>query len=139
MQSVSCASGRGSAATLREPSARAEMVFRAWKPGDPLRQGVFHTREPMPDSPVAEPCVVLTPLLAFDRLGTRLGYGGGFYDRALQTRRLQDRCKIRAWGVGWSFQETARLPRSPWDAPLDAVITEREGRFFPPLQTARQV
>jgi 5-formyltetrahydrofolate cyclo-ligase len=70
--------------------------------------------------------LVLTPLVAFDEHGHRLGMGGGYYDRTLAFRRFR-----RVWrkplvvGVAHSLQQHASIPHQPWDVPLDAVITER--------------
>jgi 5-formyltetrahydrofolate cyclo-ligase len=71
--------------------------------------------------------IVLTPLVAFDRKGYRLGMGGGYYDRSLAFR-----CARKHWqrpllvGVAHSCQQHPELPRQPWDVPLDIIITERE-------------
>lgn len=67
--------------------------------------------------------VLLMPLLAFDRQGGRLGMGGGFYDRTLAQLPAWSK---RPWclGVGYRFQEVARLPLADWDQPLDAIITD---------------
>ncbi|RQX69358.1 5-formyltetrahydrofolate cyclo-ligase [Toxoplasma gondii CAST] len=64
---------------------RAPLTFRQWFCGMPLVPGKFNIPVPQPDCrhPVVEPDVVLVPLLGFDRLGRRLGYGGGYYDRTL--------------------------------------------------------
>ncbi|KAF4645982.1 5-formyltetrahydrofolate cyclo-ligase [Toxoplasma gondii] len=64
---------------------RAPLTFRQWFCGMPLVPGKFNIPAPQPDCrhPVVEPDVVLVPLLGFDRLGRRLGYGGGYYDRTL--------------------------------------------------------
>lgn len=64
---------------------------------------------------------VLLPLLAFDKYGTRLGMGGGYYDRffANPTNRPY------LLGIGFDAQQNAqKLDRSHWDVGLDAVITE---------------
>ena len=49
-----------------------------------MDRGVWGIAEPKADKPVVEPDILLVPLLAFDRRGWRLGYGGGFYDRTLR-------------------------------------------------------
>jgi len=69
--------------------------------------------------------LVLTPLVAFDPDGNRLGMGGGFYDhsfRFLKHRRFLQ--KPRLLGLAYDFQRVPRLPPEPWDVPLDAVATE---------------
>src|SRR5438309_10623831 len=69
--------------------------FRA---GDPLEPGPFGIMQPKRSAPVVEPDLVLVPLIAIDRHGTRLGRGKGHYDRALTTLR---KTKARLVGVGW--------------------------------------
>jgi 5-formyltetrahydrofolate cyclo-ligase len=73
--------------------------------------------------------LVLLPLVAFDAAGTRLGTGGGAYDRLLARKHPSHRPLL----VGYAFaeQRVARIPREPWDRPLDAVITERGVTWFP--------
>ena len=63
--------------------------------------------------------VVIMPLLAFDLRGTRLGMGGGFYDRTLAG------CQLRPFrlGIAYDFQQVDYLPRHPWDQTLDAIAT----------------
>lgn len=90
-----------------------------------LVDGRYGIREPaasLPVVPVAEVRVALAPGLAWDREGTRLGRGGGYFDRLFGAP---------GWGgfvcgVFHSLQEVERIPRDPWDAPLGAVVTERE-------------
>ncbi len=64
---------------------------------------------------------MLLPLVAWDRTGTRLGMGSGWYDRTL----ARDTIRASRVGVGWALQEADALPRDDWDLPLDAVVTER--------------
>jgi 5-formyltetrahydrofolate cyclo-ligase len=64
--------------------------------------------------------LVLVPLLAFDAKGTRLGYGGGFYDRTLHALGTK-----RAIGIAFAGQEMDELPCHAHDHPLDAVVTEK--------------
>jgi len=69
--------------------------------------------------------LVLTPLVAFDARGHRLGMGGGYYDRSF--RFLGQRHylnKPRMLGLAYEFQRAPRIPPEPWDVPLDAVATE---------------
>ncbi len=68
--------------------------------------------------------VVFTPLVGFDRAGARLGMGAGYYDRLLAFRRLRHAWRgPRIVGLAYDFQEIERLPLSPHDVPLDAVVT----------------
>lgn len=101
------------------------LIFRVWRTGDPLAMGRFGTLEPAVTAPQVEPDVVLTPLLAFDAQGNRLGFGGGYYDRTLAELR-QSRTKgksIVAYGVGFDQQEVPQVPTNALDARLDGVLT----------------
>ena len=66
------------------------------------------------------------PLLGFDRFGTRLGYGGGYYDRTLQ--QLKKRPLLV--GIAFAAQELDTIPREPHDVPLDMIVTEQGARSF---------
>lgn len=80
--------------------------------------------------------LVIVPLLGFDAAGTRLGQGGGYYDRAFARRSGHH---PRLVGYAYAGQRCARLPRAPWDVRLDAVITERGlMRCRPPAASAAE-
>lgn len=70
--------------------------------------------------------LVLVPLVAFDASGSRLGMGGGYYDRcfAYLNHRSSWR-RPRLIGVAFDFQRADEIPPRPWDVRLDGVITER--------------
>ena len=104
-----------------------EMLFRAWRPADPLHLCTTGFEQPLPHAPVVTPDIILLPLLGFDRAGNRLGQGAGHYDRALAK---QDHA-LRI-GLAWSVQAFDALPADPWDMPLDAILTEAEW-ILPPL------
>lgn len=104
------------------------LLFRAWTPGDAMNSGVWGIAEPKPDKPEVQPDVVLVPLLAFDRQGGRLGYGGGFYDRTLAgLRRLKP---VTAVGLAYDGQEVEAVPRLDYDQSLDWVLTPSGPREF---------
>ena len=64
---------------------------------------------------------MLVPLLAVDRRGTRLGQGGGHYDRALPALRDSGAVII---GVGWAMQLIDEdLPSDAWDVALDGFVS----------------
>ena len=100
------------------------LVMRAWTWGEPLASGVWEIREPRPEARPLDPDVLLVPLLAFDRAGARLGYGGGYYDLTLA--RLRSHKPVIAVGVAYAIQEIDRVPTTARDAMLDIVLTERE-------------
>ena len=100
------------------------LVFRSWAPGDPLVPGVWDIPIPSESAVEVFPDVLLVPMLAFDRDGHRLGYGGGFYDRTLEKLRMLK--KVVAIGVAYQAQMVDQVPRGEYDAPLDFVMTEQE-------------
>lgn len=79
------------------------LAFRAWTPGDELEPGDHGTFHPFATAPALVPAVVLVPLLAFDRQGFRLGYGGGYYDRTLES--LRAKAHVRTIGIALAAQE----------------------------------
>ena len=103
--------------------ADGRMTFRAWAPGNALEDRPFGLREPLEDTPEMAPTLVLTPLLAFDRSGNRLGYGQGHYDRALM--RLRESGRVFVCGLAFFGQERDQIPAEAHDIPLDWVMTER--------------
>ncbi|MBI1243406.1 MAG: 5-formyltetrahydrofolate cyclo-ligase [Alphaproteobacteria bacterium] len=105
-------------------SRAAPLVFRQWKPGDDLVEHKFGMREPHATQPQIEPDLLLVPLLAFDMLGHRIGYGGGFYDRTIAQLRAHK--KTRAVGVAYSVQKVERVPVGKRDQVLDWIVTENE-------------
>lgn len=115
--------GRGHPTCLPVVVGRARpLVFRAWRPGAPLVPAPFGTSVPPEDAPELEPDLLLVPLLAFDRRGYRLGYGGGFYDRTLEG--LRARKAVTAVGVAFAGQERAAVPHDALDQRLDLIVTE---------------
>jgi 5-formyltetrahydrofolate cyclo-ligase len=104
------------------------LLFRAWHPGIELIRGSFGVSRPGPEHPERTPRILVVPLLAFDRGGYRLGYGGGFYDRTLATLRRMG--PVLAIGVGFAEQEVDELPRDDTDQRLDWMVTPREAVRF---------
>jgi 5-formyltetrahydrofolate cyclo-ligase len=100
------------------PPRGAPLAFRRWHPGAAMVAERFGTLRP--DGPVGTPDVLFVPLLAFDRAGHRLGYGGGYYDRTLAALP-----GARAIGCAFAAQEVPAVPAGPHDIRLDAVATER--------------
>ncbi len=96
--------------------------FRQWTPDAPMVAGAFGAMIPAGGAWLV-PQVVIVPLVAFDKRGFRLGYGGGFYDRTLEgLRAIQP---VLAVGFAFAAQELPEVPIEPTDQPLDAVVTEQ--------------
>lgn len=101
--------------------------FDLWMPDMEMLPGAFGALIPVSSAPVV-PEVVIVPMLAFNRDGHRLGYGGGFYDRTLAKLRASG--PVFAVGLAYAGQEAHDVPVEPTDAPLDAIVTEREVLTF---------
>jgi 5-formyltetrahydrofolate cyclo-ligase len=75
--------------------------------------------------------LVLTPLVAFDDGGVRIGVGRGYYDRCfhfLHTRTAWHRPKLL--GVAYELQHVHTIAPEPWDVPLWGAVTEAQVRRF---------
>jgi 5-formyltetrahydrofolate cyclo-ligase len=107
------------------------MTLHAWTQDTPLVDNRFGIPEPVSGERIALQHIdlLLLPLVAYDRDGTRLGVGGGFYDRLLATG--SPGCRPHLTGVAYSLQQAPALPREDWDVPLHAVINENGWFSFP--------
>ncbi|MBY0429115.1 MAG: 5-formyltetrahydrofolate cyclo-ligase [Alphaproteobacteria bacterium] len=111
------------------------LLFRAYKIGDKLVPDVWNIGIPDEHQTVCEPDIILCPMLAFDRTGARLGYGGGYYDATLQSLRAKK--TIMVVGVAHARQEVPMVPTGKYDQKLDVIITEKEV-IVPAIVTHRQ-
>ena len=100
------------------------LSFAEWRQGEQLAAGPFGILQPGPSALDLEPDVILVPLVAFDRAGHRIGYGVGYYDRAL--KELRKRRPVIAVGIAFATQEVDAVAADPHDERLDLVLTERE-------------
>ena len=100
------------------------LLMRAWSFGGPLASGVWGIREPLADAPEVLPDILVVPLLVFDRIGHRIGYGAGYYDMTIA--RLRALKPITAIGIAYACQEIEQVPFTARDARLDLVLTESE-------------
>ena len=98
------------------------LTFQTWTPGCEMVPGTFGADIPA-DGALMTPEILIVPLVAFDRRGGRLGYGGGFYDRTLEMLRAER--STLAIGFAFAAQEAEALPLEPTDQPLDMIVTER--------------
>lgn len=100
----------------------APLVFRAWGEGDPLVESAYDIPVPETRAPIVVPTLVIVPLLAYDRLGYRLGYGGGYYDRTLAV--LRHAGDVVAVGAAFAGQLVEAVPKDETDEVLDFIVTE---------------
>jgi len=110
----------GRSATIPVVTEKATpMTFRLWAPGDPMA----HDRHGLPipaRGGEALPQVLLIPVNAFDDKGYRLGYGGGYFDRTLETL-APGPVKV---GIGFELARVATTHPQPHDHPMDWIVTE---------------
>jgi len=106
-----------------------EIAAVTYRPGDPLSEVPFGGLEPSDGEVVAdtELDVIVTPGVAFDRRGFRVGYGGGYYDR-LFGRTRPDAFRV---AVGFALQVVDEVPHGSVDLPVDALVTEDNVIRFP--------
>lgn len=105
------------------------MTFRLWRPGMRLAKGRLGEPTPPPDADYGAgdltPTILFVPLLAFDRHGFRIGYGGGNFDATIAALRAAG-VSLVTIGFAYAAQEVAAVPTEPHDQALDWIATERE-------------
>jgi len=127
---------------LRENGARlclpaildkTTIVFRELVRGAALVEMGFGTAGPGDDAETLDPDIMLVPLAAFDSRGHRIGYGAGYYDRAIG--RLTGKGHApRLIGIAFGCQEVPEVPDEPHDVVIPEILTEGGlRRFGPPL------
>ena len=109
---------RGHVVALPETLPGQPLAFRRWHPGMAMVDEPFGTQRPV--GVVVTPRVLFVPLLAFDRRGGRLGYGGGYYDRTIEALP-----GVAVVGCAYAAQEVESVPAGPHDKLMQAVATER--------------
>ena len=112
----------------RDDRPRA-MTFRPWRPGMRLAKGRLGEPTLPPDADYGAgdlvPTLIIVPLLAFDRRGYRIGYGGGNFDATIAHLKATG-AALTTVGVAYSDQEVDTVPTEPHDEALDWIVTERE-------------
>jgi 5-formyltetrahydrofolate cyclo-ligase len=112
---------------------RTRMRFAPLAPNARLRKNFYGILEPQVGRPIdtRRLDLVLTPLVAFDSRGIRMGVGKGYYDRCfrfLLGRRSWHRPKLL--GIAYELQHLPELDAQPWDVPLWGAVTEHGVRHF---------
>ena len=104
--------------------------FAPWAAGDAVQPNRFGIPEPVTPREWLAPFqldLVFVPLLAFDRRGNRIGYGGGYYDRSFAFLKDQLRpTEPLLVGIAYDFQELSDIVTESWDVTLDFIATDRE-------------
>jgi 5-formyltetrahydrofolate cyclo-ligase len=108
------------------PFSAGNLLFLRYTPETALIRNRLKILEPQLDVtqviPLSQLDIILTPLVAFDSTGQRLGMGGGFYDRTLKHWQEGGPYPI---GLAHDCQHVDALPAEHWDVPLPEVITPR--------------
>jgi 5-formyltetrahydrofolate cyclo-ligase len=117
------------------PFSEGNLLFLHYHPHSELVVNRLKITEPKLDVrdvlPLSQLDVLITPLVAFDEQGQRLGMGGGFYDRTLQNWQQYG---LQPVGYAHDCQGVEALPVEKWDVPLPAVVTPSKlgsGRIKP--------
>ncbi|HZE46524.1 MAG TPA: 5-formyltetrahydrofolate cyclo-ligase [Xanthobacteraceae bacterium] len=98
---------------------KGPLEYRAWRPGEPLVDGVWNI--PVPEKrEIVTPAIVLSPLVGFDEACYRLGYGGGYFDRTLAVLAP----RAFAIGIGFEVQLLETIYPQSFDVPMDLIVTE---------------
>ena len=108
---------------------KTTIEFRELVRGAPLIDMGFGTVGPGPEAAVLDPVLMLMPLAAFDSQGNRIGYGAGYYDRAIARLKAKG-ITPRLVAIAFDCQEVEAVPSETHDVPLDAVLTESGLRRF---------
>lgn len=109
---------------------KTTIVFRELTRGAPLIDMGFGTAGPSEEAAVLDPAIMLIPLAAFDARGHRIGYGAGYYDRAIA--HMHDKgFQPRLIAVAWDCQRVEEVPSEAHDVQLEEILTESGLRRFP--------
>lgn len=99
-----------------------------WTPHTRFKLNRFNIPEPLPGTNIIQSKqldVVLMPLVGFGDKGSRLGMGGGFYDRSFAHLQRSPRpLKPYLIGIAYEFQYVPDLRANTWDVPLNNIVTE---------------
>ena len=95
------------------------MIFRTWRPGEPLVRGFWDIPVPEGGDEV-RPDILLAPFVGFDRDNFRLGYGGGYFDRTLATFPV----KPRVIGVGYARFAIRTIYPLPHDIAMTEIVAD---------------
>ncbi|NMP15013.1 5-formyltetrahydrofolate cyclo-ligase [Thalassotalea sp. Y01] len=118
------------------PFSEGHLLFLHYRPNTTLVNNKYQIPEPKlavnAVLPISQLDIILTPLVAFDLSGNRMGMGGGFYDRTLQNwhqqwqqangETQQNACRPYPIGVAHQCQQIESVPSEHWDIPLPEII-----------------
>jgi 5-formyltetrahydrofolate cyclo-ligase len=102
-----------------------DLIFKKYYSDKMLKLGKFNIPEPVNAGENIIPQVFFVPCLGFDSSGYRLGYGGGFYDKAFAKYK---KLNLKFYSIGYAFddQKQIQIPKEDFDYKLDFVLTEKQ-------------
>lgn len=114
------------------PFSGGNLIFLQYEPRSALEKNSLGIWEPRLDiTQMILPHqldVVITPMVAFDEVGNRMGMGGGYYDRTLAN--WQATGKPFPIGYAHDCQQVSKLACQLWDIPLPFIITPSKNYSF---------
>lgn len=113
------------------PFSKGHLLFLSYDNNSSMVVNQYNIEEPKLDvrhiKPIQQLDMILTPLVAFDSTGARIGMGGGYYDRTLANwhkQALQNyTIKLTVIGIAHDCQQIPKVPSEAWDIPLPKIIT----------------
>ena len=100
-------------------------VMEAVAYGEDFTISPLRIREPVGEAYEGEVDCIVTPFLAVDKQGNRLGYGGGYYDRYFQKHP-----KAKRIAYGFDFQIQTSVPAFEFDEKVDCIVTDKQIIFI---------
>ena len=116
---------RGAQLALPVVMDKTTLEFRTYDHDDDLIDAGFGTKGPSANAAVVDPDVLLVPLAVFDQHCGRIGYGAGFYDRAIAKLRAKGRCP-KTFGLAFDQQLVDQVPQDEFDIKLDYILTPQK-------------
>ena len=101
-----------------------EMFAVKYSKDTKLEKGTFGIYEPIGETTNINNFVCITPLVAIDLKGNRIGQGKGYYDKFLKDK------KCKKIGICYDFQIVENITKDSYDIPLDIIISEKRNYFF---------
>ena len=102
-----------------------KLVFREYNSKTKLLRGKYGVMEPSNESLEVQPDIILTPCLAFDMFGFRLGYGGGFYDSTLLNLK-EKKVKFLSIALAFDDQMVNKVAKDKFDQKINYILTEKQ-------------
>ena len=114
------------------PFSKGHLLFIRYYPNTKMIKNKYGILEPALNAQnIIDPLqldIIFTPLVAFDKLGNRLGMGGGYYDRLLAPW-FKNKIGGIPIGLAHDIQQVKQIPLEAWDIPLPEIITPTQTIF----------